>query len=56
MPEAPMGMWLCQSRWNCLLVLYMGEDIVHHQTGNYDNACHEDYTCLAARREGKQED
>ena len=53
MSDATMGMWLCQSQWNSLLVLYMGEDIVHHQMGNCDKALCEDNTCLAAWREGK---
>ena len=56
MSEAPMGMRICRGRRNSVLVLYTGKDVLHHQTGNCDNACCEDHTCLAARREGKQED
>ena len=56
MSDATMGMQLCRSRWNSLLVLYTGEDVVHHQMGNCNKALHEDNMCLAAWREGKQED
>jgi len=56
MPEQPMGLWLCRSWRKSLLVMYVGKDNVRHQTGNCDNAPSEDYSCLAARREGEQED
>jgi len=56
MSEAPMGMWICRGWRNSVLVLYTGKDILHHQTGNCDNACCERPYVLAARQEGKQED
>ena len=34
MSEQTMGMRLCRSWWNSLLVVYAGEDIMLHQTGN----------------------